>query len=62
MGDPSYCNVAVSFDLFGTLVTADRPADPAAAIATELEKRDIAVPEDWEDAYTEPHIDAPEGA
>ncbi|WP_254765079.1 HAD family hydrolase [Natrinema marinum] len=54
--------MGVSFDLFGTLVTADRPDDPAAAVATELEKRDVAVPDDWADAYAEPHVDAPEGA
>ena len=54
--------MGVSFDLFGTLVTADRPADPAAAVATELEKRDVAVPNDWADAYTEAHVDAPDGA
>ncbi|WP_254531357.1 HAD family hydrolase [Natrinema gelatinilyticum] len=54
--------MGVSFDLFGTLVTADRPADPAAAIATELEKRDVRVPDDWADAYAEPHVDAPDGA
>ncbi len=54
--------MAVSFDLFGTLVTADRPADPAAAIATELRARDVTVPDDWAEAYTEPHIDPPEGA
>ncbi|QLG48441.1 HAD family hydrolase [Natrinema halophilum] len=54
--------MGVSFDLFGTLVTADGPDDPAAAVATELEKRDVAVPDDWADAYAEPHVDAPEGA
>ena len=54
--------VAVSFDLFGTLVTVDRPADPAAAVATELAARDVAVPADWERAYGEKHIDAPAGA
>jgi len=54
--------VGVSFDLFGTLVTADRPADPAAAVATELENRDVAVPDDWADAYAEAHVDAPDGA
>ncbi|SIS03919.1 HAD family hydrolase [Natronorubrum thiooxidans] len=54
--------MGVSFDLFDTLVTADRPTDPAAAVATELEKRDVDVPDDWSDAYTELHIDAPEGA
>ncbi|WP_254524643.1 HAD family hydrolase [Natrinema caseinilyticum] len=54
--------MGVSFDLFGTLVTADRPADPAGAVATELEKRDVRVPDDWADAYAEPHVDAPDGA
>lgn len=54
--------MGVSFDLFGTLVTADRPTDPAAAVATELAKRDVGVPDDWNDAYAEAHIDAPEGA
>ncbi|QLK27022.1 HAD family hydrolase [Natrinema zhouii] len=54
--------MAVSFDLFGTLVTADRPDDPAAAVATELAERDVTVPDDWGDAYAEPHVDAPDGA
>lgn len=54
--------MGVSFDLFGTLVTADRPADPAAAVATELENRGVAVPADWADAYAQRHVDAPEGA
>jgi FMN phosphatase YigB (HAD superfamily) len=54
--------MAVSFDLFGTLVAVDRPADPAAAVAEELAARDVAVPDDWADAYAEPHVDAPEGA
>ncbi|WP_222918119.1 HAD family hydrolase [Natrinema sp. SYSU A 869] len=54
--------MGVSFDLFGTLVTADRPDDPADAVATELAKRDVTVPDDWAVAYAEPHVDAPEGA
>lgn len=54
--------MGVTFDLFGTLVTATRPDDPAEAVAAELEKRDVDVPPDWVDAYTEMHIDAPEGA
>jgi FMN phosphatase YigB (HAD superfamily) len=54
--------VAVSFDLFGTLVDADRPADPAAAVAAELRARDVPVPDDWAEAYREPQIDAPSGA
>ncbi len=55
-------SVAIAFDLFGTLVAAERPADPAAAVATELRERGVDVPADWVDAYSEPHIDAPEGA
>ncbi|SFR36214.1 HAD family hydrolase [Halogeometricum limi] len=54
--------MAISFDLFGTLVAVDRPADPAAAVATELRDRGVAVPDDWPDAYTEVHVDAPDGA
>jgi FMN phosphatase YigB (HAD superfamily) len=54
--------VAVSFDLFGTLVDVDRPADPAAAVADELRARDVTVPDDWADAYREPHLDPPDGA
>jgi FMN phosphatase YigB (HAD superfamily) len=54
--------VAVSFDLFGTLVAVEYPDDPAALVAAELRKRDVAVPDDWGDAYREVHIDAPEGA
>jgi FMN phosphatase YigB (HAD superfamily) len=54
--------VAVSFDLFGTLVDVDRPADPAAAVADELRARDVTVPDDWGDAYREPHLDPPDGA
>jgi len=54
--------VAVSFDLFRTLVDADLPDDPASAIAEELRARDVAVPDDWAAAYHETHVDAPEGA
>jgi len=54
--------VGVSFDLFGTLVDVDRPADPAAAVADELRARDVTVPDDWGEAYREPHLDPPEGA
>jgi HAD superfamily hydrolase (TIGR01509 family) len=52
----------VSFDLFGTLVTASTPEEPAAAVARELRDRGVAVPEDWTAAYRTPHIDAPEAA
>ncbi|WP_435186275.1 HAD family hydrolase [Halobellus sp. EA9] len=54
--------MAVTFDLFGTLVAVDRPDDPAAAVATELRDRGVSVPEDWRDRYAEPHVDAPDGA
>ncbi|WP_238386839.1 HAD family hydrolase [Natrialba swarupiae] len=54
--------MGVSFDLFGTLVTADRPAEPARAVASELEDRDVPVPDDWTAAYGECHVDAPNGA
>ncbi|QCJ47381.1 MULTISPECIES: HAD family hydrolase [Haloprofundus] len=54
--------MAVTFDLFGTLVEAEYPSDPAAAVAIELERAGVAVPDDWGDAYREVHIDAPEGA
>lgn len=52
---------AVSLDLFGTLVTVDRPADTAAAIASELDSRGITVPDEWETVYSEPHLDMKEG-
>ncbi|WP_348612972.1 HAD family hydrolase [Halobaculum rarum] len=48
---------AVSFDLFGTLVDVDAPADPAAAVAAELRERGVTVPDDWTDAYAEPHLE-----
>jgi FMN phosphatase YigB (HAD superfamily) len=54
--------VAVSFDLFGTLVDADRPEDPASAVAVELRERGVAVPDDWDRAYREAHVEAPAGA
>jgi HAD superfamily hydrolase (TIGR01509 family) len=52
----------VSFDLFGTLVSVDRPEAPAAVIAGELRERGVSVPPDFEAAYREPHVDAPDGA
>ena len=54
--------MAITFDLFGTLVEVDRLADPAAAVASQLEKRGVTVPDDWADAYREVHVDAPPGA
>jgi FMN phosphatase YigB (HAD superfamily) len=52
----------VSFDLFGTLVTASMPDDPAAAVATELRNRGVAVPDDWNAAYRTSHLDVPADA
>ncbi|WP_435196687.1 HAD family hydrolase [Natronomonas sp. EA1] len=52
----------VSFDLFGTLVDAPRPADPAAAVARELAARGIAVPADWPAAYATAHVEVEAGA
>ena len=52
----------VSFDLFGTLVTASMPDDPAAAVAAELRNRGVAVPDDWNAAYRTPHLDVPADA
>ncbi|MWG33011.1 HAD family hydrolase [Halomarina oriensis] len=54
--------MTVSFDLFGTLVDADLPVDPARAVARELAARDVTVPDDWDDAYHEVHVDAPKHA
>lgn len=51
----NYTRVAVSFDLFGTLVTADRPAEPWTAVADALRDRDVAVPADWQAAYRSSH-------
>lgn len=48
---------AVSFDLFGTLVEAEPPDDPAAAVSAELRERGVAVPDDWPDAYAEVHLE-----
>lgn len=61
----------MTFGLFDTLVTVeprvDRPHestsdadwDPAAALATELTARGVAVPDDWSAAYAETHLDPP---
>ncbi len=43
--------MAVSFDLFGTLVVADRPSEPAAAISAELAAEGIQTPADWSTVY-----------
>jgi FMN phosphatase YigB (HAD superfamily) len=54
--------VAVSFDLFDTLVAADRPSEPWTAVADELAVRGVTVPADWEAAYREAHHDTEPGA
>jgi len=54
--------VAVTFDLFGTLVDVEYPSDPAEIVARELESRGVEVPDDWHVAYGERHVDAPVGA
>lgn len=54
--------MAVSFDLFGTLVDVSRPDDPASAVAAALADRGVAVPADWRDAYGERHVETPAGA
>lgn len=48
---------AVSFDLFGTLVTADRPPSPDEAVAAALRDRNVRVPPDWQAAYRTSHLD-----
>ncbi len=53
---------AVSFDLFGTLIETPAVSDYARAIRAELIAHEIAVPTDWDDAFYEKHIDAPEHA
>lgn len=53
---------AVSFDLFGTLVTVDRPSDPAESLAHALEEQGVSVPDDWTGAFGERHIDNLDGA
>ncbi|MFB6224382.1 MAG: HAD family hydrolase [Haloarcula sp.] len=53
--------MAFSFDLFGTLVAADRPAEPWDAVAEALAARSVRVPDDWEDAYRSAHRDYDRG-
>ena len=47
--------MVVSFDLFGTLVAADRPDEPWDAVADSLAERGVGVPDDWESAYRSAH-------
>ena len=53
--------MALSFDLFGTLVAADRPSEPWDAAAEALAARSVRVPDDWEDAYRSAHRDYERG-
>ena len=54
--------MAVSFDLFGTLVAVERPANPARAVATALADRGVRVPPEWGETYAEPHVETTPGA
>ena len=54
--------MAVSFDLFGTLVRVDAPADPSATVARQLRERDVPVPDDFAAVYRKPHVDVSDGA
>ncbi|ACV46283.1 MULTISPECIES: HAD family hydrolase [Halomicrobium] len=54
--------MVVSFDCFGTLVDADRPEEPWAAVADALAARDVTVPSDWEAAYRSSHREYERGA
>ena len=51
----NYTDVVVSFDLFGTLVAADRPDEPWDAVADSLAQRGVGVPDDWEAIYRSAH-------
>ncbi|WP_435157004.1 HAD family hydrolase [Haladaptatus sp. DFWS20] len=53
--------MAVSFDLFGTLVEVTPPDDPAGAVANALEGRGVIVPSNWDEVYTTSHIETPTG-
>lgn len=47
----------MTFDLYGTLVTASRPDEPWAAVASALSARDVTIPSGWEGAYRSSHHD-----
>ncbi|MGM0604549.1 MAG: HAD family hydrolase [Halobacteriota archaeon] len=52
----------ITFDLFGTLLDATIPADPAASVAAELRSLGVEVPAAWSSTYATAHVDAPDGA
>jgi FMN phosphatase YigB (HAD superfamily) len=54
--------MTTTFGLFDTLVRAEFPESPAAAVGDELAERGVDLPDDWTAAYRETHIDPPEGA
>lgn len=49
--------MAVTFDLYDTLVTAARPDEPWTAVADALDERGVTIPDDWEEAYRSSHHD-----
>lgn len=53
--------VAVSYDLFGTLVAVNSERAPADAIAAQLRDRDVTVPDGWTDAYRHQHRELEDG-
>lgn len=54
--------MAISFDLFGTLVTAERPDNPAKRVGTALAEEGVPVPDNWSELYWQLHLSPPEGA
>ncbi|MFB6185235.1 MAG: HAD family hydrolase [Haloarculaceae archaeon] len=53
--------MTVSFDLFDTLVTVERPGDPGDAVAAALRDRGVSVPDDWGTAFRESHRELQRG-
>lgn len=53
---------AVSFDLFGTLVSVTKRVSPATEVRRALEDNGIDVPADWSDRYSTRYIDRAPGA
>lgn len=61
MGNGNETVSAISFDLFGTLVTVDGPEDPAEAVAHALNEEGVSVPDNWSETFGRRHIDNLEG-
>ncbi len=53
---------ALSFDLFGTLVSVQDDVDPSAAVRATLEAVGVDVPADWRSLYTHQYIERESGA